>query len=171
MEHCFSDGEGTRACSRYRYILNKVRLISTQLWFCNRSLWEGLGSFLYWSCPRWEAESRRGIINSSPILSQCVEFTLDERVASPPLRDGGWILTMVCVYAPNSSLVLIRFGVVATGDWKCPYWRLHLMGEFNDHMSNDSEAWKNVNFAVADRGCEGTRESVPTTGRSHSSVG
>ena len=76
-----------------------------------------------------------------------LEFTpVDERVASLRLRVGGRVLTVVCVYAPNSSSeyppFLESLGRVLdsapTGD------SFVLLGDFNVYMGNDSVTWRSV---------------------------
>ena len=99
-----SDGEGTWSCDRGLEIPTKYSRpnFNAQFGFWNQSSWEELDYFLCLSCPRWEAENRCGLINSSPALSQCVG-----------------------VY-PQQFRVPTLLGVPRKGAGECPYLSLLL---------------------------------------------
>ena len=89
-----------------------------------------------------------GILTNPQLSAAVLEFTpVDERVASLHLRVvGGKTLTVVCVYAPNSSseysaLLETLNGVLygaPVGDY------VVLLGDLNSHVGNDGDTWRGV---------------------------
>ncbi|KAK3523553.1 hypothetical protein QTP70_002456 [Hemibagrus guttatus] len=95
-------------------------------------------------------ESRRagvGLLIAPQLSRHVLEFSLvNERVVSLRLRTGDRCLTVVSAYGPNGSVEYPTFletlrGVLEgapTGD------SIVLLGDFNAHVGNDSDAWRGV---------------------------
>ena len=83
-----------------------------------------------------------GILIAPRLCACTLKFTpLDKRVASLHLRVGGWVLTVVCAYAPDSSLEYPPFleSLEETLESAPTGNSLLLLGDFNAHGGNYSE--------------------------------
>ena len=89
-----------------------------------------------------------GILINPQLRAAVLEFTpVDERVVSLRLRVvGGKTLTVVCVYAQNSSSEYSAFLETLNGVMNGAPVRdsVVLLGDFNAYVSNDGDTWRRM---------------------------